>query len=289
MLSEQMQELAYSSTNRVSTLVHLMPWGVFKALWKQRELICQLTWRDVLIRYKGSFLGVFSSLIKPLSLLAIYTVVFGFIFESKFQRQEESADEFALALFAGLMVFEFFAESISRAPTLILSSPNYVTKVVFPLEVLPISVVGGNFAHLLIDAGLLLAGMLVWRHSLPITALQAPLLLIPLVLFTLGSTWFLSSLGVFLRDIQALLRPLVMILMYASAIFYPPAKVPMAFRPLVDWNPLSVMIEQVRRTILWGMPLEWEAWAFVTGCAVIVFFGGYAFFMRSKHAFADVM
>jgi lipopolysaccharide transport system permease protein len=284
-----MQELAYSSTTRASTLVSLTPWRVFPALWKLKELINQLTWRDVHVRYKGSFLGFFSSLIKPLFLLAIYTVVFGFIFESKFRRQEETASEFALALFAGLMFFEFFSESIARAPALILSSPNYVTKVVFPLEVLPISVVGANFVHLLIDAGLLLAGMLLWRHSVPLTALQAPFLLIPLLLFTLGATWFLSSLGVFLRDIQALLKPLIMILLYASAIFFPPAKVPAVFRPFVDWNPLAVMIEQLRRTVLWGTPLEWGPFAFATVCGVVVFFGGYAFFMRSKHAFADVM
>lgn len=284
-----METPIYRSEDRISSSRLLLPWAVVAGLLQHRGLIAQFTRREVLARYKGTVLGILSSLVKPLSMLAIYVVVFGVIFQSRFRDENEPAAEFALAMFCGLILFEFFAECVGRAPGLILATPNYVTKVVFPLEILPVSVVGAALVHLFLDLSLLLIGFLAFRHFLFPTVALVPLLLVPLMLLTLGLTWLLSGLGVFLRDIASFIRPVMTIVMYASAIFYPMSKVPAALRPWVEYNPIAILIEQARRILLWGQPIEWGPWGVACGAGLVVFFLGYFVFMRTKHAFADVL
>jgi lipopolysaccharide transport system permease protein len=285
-----MLHATHSANKKIPWQQVLLPWQIARHLRQRGELIVQLAKRDVLGRYRGSYLGIFWSLLRPLFMLAVYTVVFGYIFESKLgNHPDESKLDFTLALFCGLVLFDFFAESLSRAPTLVLANPNYVTKVVFPLEILPVSAIGAALMHLLISFVPLVIGLWVAHGSVPLTILYLPLILLPLVLLCLGLSWFLASLGVFIRDINAVVPVVIVILMYASAIFYSISKVPPNLLPIVLYNPLALVIDQARNAVLWGISPVWGRYtlALIASCAVMVL--GYAFFMRTKSAFADVL
>lgn len=268
----------------------LLPWRIVRHLSRHGALIHQFTKRDVLGRYRGSYLGVFWSLLRPLCMLAVFGVVFGYIFQSRLGSDpHESKVDFAMALFCGLIVFDFFAESLARAPTLILSNTNYVTKVVFPLEILPVSVVGAGLVHLVVSLIPLCLAFLVVHHTLHVTALCIPLLVIPLVFLALGVEWLFSSLGVFIRDINSFVPVMTMIIMYSSAIFYRISKVPPAFRPIVIYNPLAVMVDNLRNVFMWGLPMDWGQYSVMTLICFVFMLVSYAFFMRTKSAFADVI
>jgi lipopolysaccharide transport system permease protein len=285
-----MLHATHSANKKIPWTEVLLPWRIAIHLRQHAELALQLTRRDVLSRYRGSFLGVFWSLLRPLSMLAIYTVVFGYIFESKLgNHPQESKLDFALALFCGLILFDFFAECIARAPTLVLANFNYVTKVVFPLEILPVMVVGAAITQLVISCVPLLAALL-WAHgSIPVTAMYLPLIALPLILLCLGLSWFLASLGVFVRDINSIVPVLITILMFASAIFYSINRVPPGLLPLVLYNPMAFVIDAARNAVLWGSAPAWGRYAAMLAGSLVVTIVGYAFFMRTKNVFADVL
>ncbi len=264
-------------------------------LWENRNLLGQLIVRDIQSRYRGSALGVFWSLLNPLFMLLVFAVVFGVIFEGRFTGHAgETRATFALQLFAGMVTFNFFAEVFNRAPALVVSSPTYVTKVVFPLEVLPAAAVGAALIHLLISLLPLLAGILFLQGAIPWTCLQWPLLLVPLVGWSLAVAWFAAALGVFVRDLQHLVATASLVLMYASAIFYPLARVPedlagFPLRALVGANPLAFIAESSRNACVWGASLDWPIWAAHSFVALVALWVGRAFFRRTQHAFADVL
>jgi len=280
----------YAANKKIPWPELLLPWNIARQLRRHGPLIGQFVKRDVLGRYRGSYLGVFWSLLRPLSMLALYTVVFGYIFESKLgNRPNESKLDFTLALFCGLILFDFLAECVSRAPALVLGNTNYVTKVVFPLEILPVSVVGAALTQLVISYVPLLIGLVCAHGAVPGTALYLPVILLPLVLLTLGVTWLLAGLGVFIRDINSFVPVLLLMIMYASAIFYSISHVPPRFLPIVEYNPLAVVIDQARNAVLWGAPPVWSQYGLMLAIGAVVMIAGYAFFMRTKSAFADVM
>jgi lipopolysaccharide transport system permease protein len=282
--------LGNPSGQRLPLASLLMPWRIVQHLRRHGNLILQFTKRDVLGRYRGSYLGVFWSLLRPLFMLTVFGVVFGYIFQSRLGNDpHESKVDFAMALFCGLIVFEFVSESLARAPTIILSNPNYVTKVVFPLEILPVSVVGAALVHLLISLIPLCFAYLVVHHSMHWTALSIPLILIPLLFLALGIAWLLSSLGVFIRDINSFVPVLNMVVMYGSAIFYRISIVPPALRPIVTYNPLAVMVDDLRNVFMWGLPMDWRQYGLMTLVCFLFMLVAYAFFMRTKSAFADVV
>ena len=193
----------------------LNPVHMVRSLYKNRELIWNLTKREVKSTYQSSFLGVLWPLILPLMMLLIYTFVFSVIFQARWSAnagQETPPGEFALILLAGLIPFNLFSAVIIKSPGLVLTVPNYVKKVVFPLEILPVVIVGAAFITSLINIVLILVGGLLVLDSLPITALLLPLAYIPLILLKLGLAWFLSSLGVFVRDIGQAIPVIVQIL-----------------------------------------------------------------------------
>src|ERR1017187_10028855 len=279
-----------SSSNKVPLSRLILPWKIAGELYQHKTLIYQLTKRDIISRYRGSYLGVFWSLLRPLCMLCVFGVMFGYIFPSKLGRfPSESKIDFALTLFCGLMVFDMIGECLARAPTLVLVSANYVTKVVFPLEILPVADVGAAFCHLLISLIPLLIGVVIVHGSLPLTVVYLPLILVPLILLCLGVTWFFSSLGVFFRDINSLVPVLMTILMYASAIFYSIDKVPPLLQPVVHLNPLAILIHLWRNAIMWRLPFEWARYgAHFAICAGFMIVS-YVIFMRTKSAFADVI
>ena len=261
-----------------------------RMLWTHRNLIRQLTWWDVASRYKGSYLGLLWSLLNPLLLLAIFTFVFSVIFQAKWGvSASESRLEFALTLFCGLAVFNFLSESLNRAPGAILAHPNYVKKTPFPLEIIPLANVLSALFHMLISLGILILGVLIFMRIFPWTLVFVPILLFFLLSLTLGLTWLISSLGVFIRDMNYAVGFLTAALLFLSPIFFPINAVPKDFQVIMLGNPLSAYMEASRRIFLWGQPPDW-LWLGEVGLfsfAVLIF--GYGFFMKSKRAFADVI
>jgi lipopolysaccharide transport system permease protein len=271
----------------------LLPWRTLGYFHRYRHLIAQLTWREVAGRYKGTHLGVLWSLVNPLLLLGVFLLVFGLIFEGKFNRGiGETRIDYALGLFCGLAVFNFVAEIISRSPSLLLTNANYVTKVVFPVEVLGLSMVAGAFVHLLLNLSILLVGCWIFHGGLPATTPAALCLLLPLGLLGLGVAWLLSALGVFVRDISAVLETGIQVLMYGSAIFYSPDLIPKRLgwvQLLIRFNPVAQVINETRRAIVFGFPLDFDRCLYVFLVGFLAAFAGLAFFLRSKQAFADVL
>lgn len=278
------------TTRPESTLHFLNPVGLARNLWRHRDLIRQFVRREIEGRYRGSFLGLFWSFINPLVLLLIYTFVFGVIFQARWPQASGSGlGEFAVVLFCGLTAFNIFGEVVTRAPTLITAVPNYVKKVVFPLETLPVSALGSALFHASVSLSILLAANLLISRALHWTVLLLPLVLLPLVFLTLGLAWFLASLGVFIRDIGYAIGLMVQVLVFLTPIFYPAEVVPPSLRLLVAANPLASVTENFRRVILWGTLPSWRGlalWLLITGAVMML---GYAWFMKTRKGFADVI
>ncbi|MCO6429327.1 MAG: ABC transporter permease [Deltaproteobacteria bacterium] len=258
-------------------------------LWKHRELTYQLTKREVLHRYRGSLLGVFWSFITPLFMLLVYTFVFGVIFRSRWGAGTTSQTDFALILFCGLSIFSIFSDIIGRAPAIILSNPNYVKKVVFPVEILPVTILGSSLIHGAISILILLGAVLIIHGSLPLTVLFLPIVILPLLLVSIGLAWFLASLGVYLRDINQIVPVLVSALMFLSPIFYPVSVIPENLQFLYFINPVSYVVEDARQVVIWGNAPNW-LWCMIgTGLGAAIAGLGYAWFQKTKKGFADVI
>lgn len=259
-------------------------------LLSQRELIWRLTEREVLGRYRGSALGVGWSFITPLAMLAVYTFVFSQVFKARWGGLEQAGPiGFAVNLFAGLIVFNLFSECVGRAPSLIVSNPNYVKKVVFPLEVLGAVTVGNAMFHACISSFVLIIFELLAFHKLPYTLLWLPLTWLPLLLGSLTCTWLLSAAGVFLRDIGQLVVVALNMLMFLSPIFFPISALPERWQPLLRLNPLGQVIEQTRRVAVQGISPDAEYIVFGTILTAIACELSFRSFRKSKKAFADVL
>jgi lipopolysaccharide transport system permease protein len=223
-------------------------------------LISQLAWREIEARYRGSMLGVLWSFLTPLFMLAVFTFVFAVVFESRWGQAQASTGQFALIIFAGLTTFGLFGEVVNRAPTLVTSQANLVKKVVFPLGILPVIAVLSAMFQGAIAAVILVGFQSVFGSGFHLASLLLPLLVLPLCLFTLGAAWFLAALGVYVRDMQQAIPPVVTALMFLSPIFYPSTNLPEWIRPVAANNPLAFSIETVRNAVVFGMlpdPLLW--------------------------------
>jgi lipopolysaccharide transport system permease protein len=273
-----------------SRRTRLSPLAMLRSLWRQQALIRQIGRRDVVSRYKGSYLGIVWSLITPLVMLFVYAFVFSVIFKSRWgTTSSQSQVDFALTLFCGLLAYNVFAEVITRAPTLVVSNPSYVKKVVFPLEALPVAALFTALVNCAAGLGVLLVAWLVVHHTLSSTIWLFPLMLLPLCLLSLGLGWFLASLGVFIRDITHPVGVLVQVLLFMSGIFFPMTALPPKFQHILLLNPLVSLIENIRRTVLWGQWPVWRWWIIGLVGSLVVLQLGYYWFMRSRKAFADVL
>jgi lipopolysaccharide transport system permease protein len=260
------------------------------SLWKHRQLWWRLTEREVLGRYRGSVLGIGWSLITPLAMLAVYTFVFSQVFQARWGGPEQTSPHgYAINLFAGLIVFNLCSECISRAPSLITSNPNYVKKVIFPLEILGFVAVGSAIFHSSISLIVLLAIQLITAGGLPITILWLPLVWLPLVIGSLALTWLLSAAGVFLRDIGQVIGVILNMLMFLSPIFFPLSAMPQKYQTLIDLNPLAQIIEQTRRICLQGVQPEFTHLAITILISLACCELSYRILNKSKGAFADVL
>ncbi len=262
------------------------PWVIVS---RHFELIRALVERDIESRIRGTVLGKVWIVFGPLFMLAVYTLVFGLILDSRWQDRTDDAFLFPLIYFSGLILFNAFFESISRATTLLRDNQSFITKIVFPLEAFCYSVVGSALVRFAIGFAILAAFYVPLQGVPPLAALAYPVLLLGLALFAVGGTLALAALAVYLRDLAHLMQPLSMLLLFLSPLFYPLDRVPEAFRPLVMLNPLAYPLEATRNALFFG---EWP-----NPLGVIVYLGiawlcaaaGYALFMRLRAGFADVV
>lgn len=265
------------------------PKEMFASMWRNRSLIQASVKREVLGRYRGSFFGLLWSFFNPLLMLIVYTFVFSEIFKARWSINSESKTEFAFVLFAGLIIFNLFAECISRAPGLILSNVNYVKKVVFPLEILPFVGFLSGLYHGLVSLLVWLVGYVLFFGLPHISVLYLPIIILPFAMFIMGLSWALASLGVFLRDIAQFISAVIMTLMFLSPIFYPVTALPEKYRFLLFLNPLTPVIEMTRDSLYWGkapdLSLVISYWCVTT----IIAWLGFVWFQKTRKGFADVL
>ena len=265
------------------------PLFVFGSFWNQRSLIWEMTKRDVVGRYRGSAMGILWSFLNPILMLTVYTFVFNVVFQARWGSEGSSRIEFAIVLFVGMIIHALFAECVNKAPTLILANVNYVKKVVFPLEVLPWVTMGSALFHTLISVLVLLAAFVLTHAYVNWTVVFLPLLLVPLVLLTMGITWFVASVGVFLRDVGQTTGIVTTIMLFLSPVFFPVSALPEEYRALLQVNPLTFMIEQARAVLVWGRLPDWQGLAVYSLFSLIVAWLGLFWFQKTRRGFADVL
>jgi lipopolysaccharide transport system permease protein len=265
------------------------PGALVWSLISNRALVLDLAKRDAIGRYKGSALGIIWSLLTPLLMLAVYTFVFSEVFKARWGGGSGTRSEFAIVLFAGMIVFNVFGECVMKAPGLILGNANFVKKIVFPLDILPVVNLLSALFHALISISVLLLFQLVERGGVPLTAFFIPFVFLPLGLFTLGITWWLAATGVFLRDIGQTIGIFITALMFLSPIFFPVSSLPSRWQTVAKFNPMTFPIEQARDLLIWGNPIHWGAWLAYTCAAALVAWLGYVWFQRTRRGFADVI
>ena len=265
------------------------PLMVLGSFVRHRSLIWQLAKREVISRYRGSIAGVMWAFIHPLIMLAVYTLVFNGVFGARFGLPVSDSVEFGMLLFSGLIVYSFLAESFHRAPYLILNNSNYVKKVVFPLEVLPWMSLCAAVFHALVSVAtlVLLYGFIYQRLNW--TAIFFPVLLVPLALGTMGLSWILASVGVFVRDIGQAMGPVTTVLLFLSPVFYPASAMPERYRWLLDLNPLTFLVEKSQNILIRGRSPSWSGLVVYTVVGYLVAWIGLMWFQRTRKAFADVL
>lgn len=265
------------------------PRAMFASLWHNRSLIWQMTLRDITARYRGSVIGLAWSFINPLLMLVVYTFVFSVVFNARWGLEQESRTDFAIILFAGMIVFGLFAEMVNRAPGQIVSNANYVKKVVFPLEILSWVSLGSVLFHSLISLAVLLLAQLVINLTLPWTVVLFPLILLPLIFASLGAAWFLAALGVYVRDIGQITTVFTTVLMFMSAVFYPITALPESYQAWLRLNPLVLIITESRKVLILGILPDWRWLGLALLMGLVIAFAGFWWFQKTRKGFADVL
>jgi lipopolysaccharide transport system permease protein len=268
--------------------------ALVQSLMRNRQLIVQMTKREVVGRYKGSVFGLAWSFFNPILMLAVYTFVFSVVFKSRWSNadgivMEDSKTLFAVVLFVGMIVFGLFSEVLNRAPSLIISNVNYVKKVVFPLEILPVISMAAALFHSAISLLVLMIAFVVFNGFLHWTIIFIPLVFLPLIIFTLGLAWIFASLGVFIRDVGQTIGIFTTVLMFLSPVFFSVASLPEKFRPMMMANPLTFIIEQARDLLIWGKLPNFTGLLIYTFAAIFIAGLGFAWFQKTRKGFADVL
>ncbi len=267
------------------------PRRLLDSLSNNRELLWQLMRIEAVGRYRGSYLGVAWALLTPLASLAVYTFVFTNVFNARWDTAsgEQGLAGFAITLFTGMVTYNVFGETLMNSPFAITRHPNYITKVVFPLEILPVTLVGAAVFHSFIGMTIIAATLLLMNGTIPSTLLYLPVVYLPLIALTAGVSWAIAALGVFLRDVGHMAGVAVQLLFFMTPILYPVSALPEWVRPWMRLNPLATIVENFRRIILWGQPPEWPWYALSLLTSIVVMIAGYTCFMALRRAFADVV
>lgn len=264
------------------------PVVIVRHVLSQRPLIVELTRRELVVKYRGSYLGMAWAVIYPLLLLAAFQIAFAGNLKSDWAAAYGVGAPAALVVYSGIVLFAFFAEVLSAAPRFLLGYQSFIKKVVFPTEILPVVLLLTASFHAVINLVLLTAAAAFFGR-LGLSAWFLPLALLPLWLAVLGFAWFLAALGVMVRDVGQVLPILVQLSMFVSPVFFPAAMAPETFRWLVDLNPLGLAIEDLRHVLLLGELPDLPRWFAQMLAATAIAMFGFFYFARSKSDFADLM
>lgn len=264
--------------------------SLFRTLGTHRRLIWDLVRRDVSGRFRGSLAGMSWSIVNPILMLVVYTFVFGVVFKSRWTESlGDGHSQFALVLFVGLMVFGVVADCLTRACAVIRGNTNYVKRVVFPLEILPVVGILAAGFNFLVSLVVFVVASFLANDGIPWQSVYLPILLVPLLLGLLGVCWLLASLGLYVPDVSQFIGIGTSVLMFMSPIFYPLSAVPERYRFFVELNPLSFYVEQARVALLWGGSPDWRGWTWHLIAALAVAWAGYWWFQKTRKGFADVL
>lgn len=258
-------------------------------LYAHRRLIARMTRRQLAARYRGSMLGCFWSLSHPLMMLAVYTFVFGIVFRTRWGLETDSTGSFAVIMFCGMAVFNIFSETVNASARVVTDNANFVKKVVFPLEILPIVQLLSTLVLGMIWFGLVLAGALALGLPLSWTFLLLPFVLLPLALCTLGVSYFTASITVYCRDMPHLTGIATQILFFLTPVFYPAHLVPGSLRWVLHINPLTGFVTQAREVLLFGIVPDWRVYVLLLALSWTVCHVGLVWFLKTKKGFADVL
>ncbi len=263
--------------------------GPFDAFGRHLDLTRELTRRDILGRYRGANFGLLWSLIGPLMMLVIYTVAFGKILGSRWVQPSGDPAAFGMVLFVGILVHGFFGECFSRAPRLMIDNANYVKRVIFPLHILPWSVVLSALFHMAMNLVVFaVLNALLYGQFSPYIVL-APVVVAPLVLITVAVCWVMASLGVYLRDISQAVPVMVTALLFLSSAIVPVDTLPPRYQLIFRLNPLTFFIDEMRDIALWGRPPDFTGLMVRAVVALVLIYAAYAWFRFTSKGFADVL
>lgn len=266
------------------------PVAMLGSIWRHRALIVQMTVRDVLGRYRGSLLGLTWSFFNPLLMLLVYTFVFTEVFHSKWTNAPSTGKvDFAVVLFIGMIVYALFAENVNRAPMLVVSNANYVKKVVFPLEILPVVGVCASLFHCVVSLVVWLLAYLLLVGAPHLTALLLPVVILPFAIGILGLSWMLASIGVFLRDVAQTTGIITTALMFLAPVFYSIDNVPPQFKAVILVNPATFIIQEAREVLVWGRAPSWSGLGAYAVASLLIAWLGYWWFQKTRKGFADVL
>lgn len=260
----------------------------FSAVWNNQSLIRTLVRRDVKSRYAGSFGGTFWAVLNPLMLMLTYFFVFGVVMNTKFEN-DPSRTGFALYFLAGMLPWLAFSEAIGRAPFVLLEHRNFIKKLVFPVETLPINLVVSGLVTEFFGLLLFILALGLLRGKVSAAVLYLPLALIPQILLTAGLAWFLSALAVFLRDLGQVIGYLLTVLMFLTPIFYPESKIPAGAAGVLKFNPIYVLVRAYRATLLEGRAPDFSSLAALTLVSLLVLIAGHAWFYKLRKSFPDLI
>ncbi|MCZ4294802.1 ABC transporter permease [Vibrio sinaloensis] len=266
-----------------------MPISMMSDVVRSKALLKQLMVRDFTSRYKSGALGLAWTMINPLLMLALYSFVFVAVFQMRWGVNDTSGHNFILLLFTGILVHGLFSEFITRAPTLIVSNPAYVKKVVFPLELIPLTPLLSAVVNFTLGMTLVLLMQLLVNGSLSIYIFFAPVILVPFVILLIGVSYIFSSLGVYFRDLNQISGLISTIAMFASPVLFPMENVPEAYRNLLYLNPITLIVEQLRQVIILGEAPNMNYILMYAFVSVLILIFGMMWFKIVKKGFSDVL
>ena len=285
------QEIATADSLRWRRILRALPkffTGPIRTLAENHRLIRSMTRRDILARYRGSFGDVFWTILNPLLLMATYFFVFGVVLRARFGA-DQTRTGFALYFLAGMLPWLAFSEPAGRAPHVILEHRNFVKKLIFPLATLPVNQVFAGLVTEVFAFVVFLAALFAVRGGLPGSVLWLPVLLIPQLLFTMGVSWFLAALGVFVRDLGQIMGFLLTLWFFITPICYPESSLPESALFILRKNPMFVLVRGYRAILLEGHAPEFLPLIKLWAVAIVVFFLGHAWFYKLRKSFPDVI
>ncbi len=249
----------------------------------------ELTKREISSRYRNASLGVLWSLLSPFLLLVIYTFAFGTIMGGRWPEPQAANTHFSVALFSGLIPYFILSECMNRSPDLVVSNPAFVKRVVFPLEILPWPMLLSALFHFFMNTLVFIVLRWVVDGTFSPTIFLLPLVILPLIFVALGVSWLLSSLAVYVRDIQQVIGLASMALLFLSSAMIPTSAVPERYRSIFMLNPLTFIVDQARTVMIWGHQPEWAGLAVYALLAIGFMQASYMWFNWARRGFADVL